>query len=601
MPQFQRYIGVDYSGAKTPRSRLRGLRVYASDRLSEPTEVSPPEGRYWNRADLAAWLVHQLREPTATLVGIDHGFSFPMQYFETYHLGRDWLAFLDDFRRHWPTDGDDTRVDDVRKGRCGDGQARMGNARWRRLTERRAGRAKAVFHFDVQGSVAKSTHAGLPWIAYIRQETSSGVRFWPFDGWDVPAGHSAVVEVYPALWRRLFSQEGRTDDQQDAYAVSQWLRQADAGGSLQKAFHPPLEPRDLVVASIEGWILGVMDSESGDPRRPSGRTASEGQKGHPGAQVAPGEVPGETGFPIHPERVRYIKLGAGGGWEKECLEKAIIRLGFESADAERFALCRAGKWDDLRKSFMEEGRDKGTATRFTQETRLFFEDQGSTLWLTFVGERLCWGFLTQAPAERHPDGKGVYREVLGGWRSTDRHGEELTKDRLSGALTKVAAYRGTSCTVDVAPYVIRRINGEKTLQVERALVSLGTLKTSMRELMSLLEPRDFETLVDLVFTTTGWRRLGPVGKSQKTLDLDLVLPTTGERAFVQVKSKTTSDEAAKYAAQLEMHGPYDRMFFVFHSGEAEIDDERVTILGPDKLAEMVIDAGLVTWLIRKVS
>jgi hypothetical protein len=32
---------------------------------------------------------------------------------------------------------------------------------WRRLTEKRAGGAKSVFQFDVQGSVAKSTHAGI--------------------------------------------------------------------------------------------------------------------------------------------------------------------------------------------------------------------------------------------------------------------------------------------------------------------------------------------------------------------------------------------------------------------------------------------------------
>jgi hypothetical protein len=43
------------------------------------------------------------------------------------------------------------------------------------------------------------------------------------------------------------------------------------------------------------------------------------------------------------------------------------------------------------------------------------------------------------------------------------------------------------------------------------------------------------------------------------------------------------------------------MFFVFHSGEVETDDERVTVIGPEKLAELVADAGLVGWLIRKVS
>jgi hypothetical protein len=39
-----------------------------------------------------------------TLVGIDHGFSFPLRYFEAHGLKPDWSAFLDDFQRHWPTD-----------------------------------------------------------------------------------------------------------------------------------------------------------------------------------------------------------------------------------------------------------------------------------------------------------------------------------------------------------------------------------------------------------------------------------------------------------------------------------------------------------------
>ena len=44
----------------------------------------------------------------------------------------------------------------------GNGAARSGNARWRRLTEERAGGAKSVFHFDVQGSVAKSNSCRDP-------------------------------------------------------------------------------------------------------------------------------------------------------------------------------------------------------------------------------------------------------------------------------------------------------------------------------------------------------------------------------------------------------------------------------------------------------
>lgn len=304
---------------------------------------------------------------------------------------------------------------------------------------------------------------------------------------------------------------------------------------------------------------------------------------------------------IHPTRVRYIKLGAGGGWEKECLSRGIIRFGFGSAKAERYSLCINGQWDELRKAFLSSGDSEGTATRFVNECRLFFEDDGSTLWITFIGEQLYWGFLNPEPAKQHEDERGVWRSVVGGWQGTDINGEQLTKDRLSGALTKLAAYRGTSCKVDVADYVVRRINGEKSPQVEMAIRRMKEMRESALDLMRLLGPRDFETLVDLVFSTSGWRRQGVIGKTQKTLDLDLMLPSTGERAFVQVKSKTTPSELAEYVAKLDEIGPYERMFFVFHTGQANTDDERVTVINPEKLAEMVVEAGLVDWLIRKVS
>jgi hypothetical protein len=311
---------------------------------------------------------------------------------------------------------------------------------------------------------------------------------------------------------------------------------------------------------------------------------------------------GKLGHPtIKAGRVRYIKLGREGCWERECAEKGIIRFGFGSATDERFSLCRERLWGDLTKSFIAQGKDKGTATRFTNETRLFFEDDGSILWITFMGERLCWGFLEPDLAERHQSGDGVFRRLKGGWRWADLKGEQLTKDRLSGALTKLAAYRGTSCDVDVEEYVVRRINGQKTPEVERAIVALEEMKASVLGMIRLLGPKDFETLVDLVFSISGWRRQGSVGKAQKTLDLDLALPSTGERAFVQVKSKTNSVELADYVAKLDELDSYNRMFFVYHSGKAETDDERVIVIGPEKLAEMAVDAGLATWLVRKVS
>jgi hypothetical protein len=259
-PIFDRYIGIDYSGAQTPTSSLKGLRVYLANRIAPPAEVSPPPSprKYWTRRGIGEWLVERLAESERTLVGIDHGFSFPRQYFETHNLPFDWPAFLDDFHRHWPTDEDHVRVDSFREGGRGQGAARSGNPRWMRLTERRARTTKSVFRFDVQGSVAKSTHSGLPWLLFIRRRSQGRVHFWPFDGWEVPDGCSVVAEIYPRLWNRNFPRGSRTADQHDAYSVAAWMRNTDHDGRLAEWFHPNLTPNERTQAQIEGWILGIL-------------------------------------------------------------------------------------------------------------------------------------------------------------------------------------------------------------------------------------------------------------------------------------------------------------------------------------------------------
>jgi hypothetical protein len=74
--RFEGYIGIDYSDAQTPRSSLKGLRVYEADRSSDPHEVEPPPSprKYWTRKGVAEWPVERLSEGRSTLVGIDHGF-----------------------------------------------------------------------------------------------------------------------------------------------------------------------------------------------------------------------------------------------------------------------------------------------------------------------------------------------------------------------------------------------------------------------------------------------------------------------------------------------------------------------------------------------
>jgi hypothetical protein len=208
MLRFDRYIGIDYSGAKTPVASLKGLRIYLAEGNAPPFEIQPPPSarKYWSRRGIAEWLARTLADGTPTLAGIDHAFSFPHCYFETHRLALDWPAFLDDFVQHWPTDDCETWVREVLGGAKGKGLDRLGSKGCFRLTESRTAAAKSAFNFDVkQGCVAFSTHAGIPWLHSIRQQLEPRVHFWPFYGWEIPAGRSAIVEVYPALWNRCFA------------------------------------------------------------------------------------------------------------------------------------------------------------------------------------------------------------------------------------------------------------------------------------------------------------------------------------------------------------------------------------------------------------
>lgn len=121
----------------------------------------------------------------------------------------------------------------------------------------------------------------------------------------------------------------------------------------------------------------------------------------------------------------------------------------------------ARKWKELKAVFLAAGKDKGTATRSTNEVKLFFEDDGEILWITFIGEEFCWGFLDADPVERHPDGDGTFRKVAGGWKRNDLAGE-VFGDRGNVE----PSWR--SCQLSVPPW-----SGKHPSRVRGAIVAPG--------------------------------------------------------------------------------------------------------------------------------
>lgn len=253
-PLFDTYIGIDYSGAKNALAPLTGIRVFMALADGPVREVLPPKGKYWSRKSVAEWIDGVLcNENSRYCIGIDHGFSVPLAYYDMFSLPHDWHVFLDHFSAAWPL-CDALTVDDIRRKF----PERAGNSRWRRLADISAGSAKSVFHFDVQGSVAKSTHTGIPWLKYLRDRHIGRLHFWPFDGFAPSRRMSVIAEVYPRIWRNDVRLNPRhTPDQQDAYAIAKSLQSQDRAGRIVEWLKPEMSEKIAKIAGAEGWILGV--------------------------------------------------------------------------------------------------------------------------------------------------------------------------------------------------------------------------------------------------------------------------------------------------------------------------------------------------------
>ena len=257
---FDLFIGIDYSGRETPTSRTPALQVYAAFGDEEPRRILSPSStdktfKNWCRKEIAEWLIEQANKNITFIAGIDHGFSFPLSYFERYHLSN-WYKFLDDFCGHWPTDQEHTYVDFIRDSDEGPPD-RTGTNDEFRLTEKWTSSAKSVFHFDVQGQVAKSTHAGLPWLRRMRESVGDRLHFWPFDGWSITERKSVVAEVYPSIFSKRYDKADRTSDQQDAYSTARWLSEMTHRRHLARYFEPSLTTAERNQCELEGWILGI--------------------------------------------------------------------------------------------------------------------------------------------------------------------------------------------------------------------------------------------------------------------------------------------------------------------------------------------------------
>ncbi len=304
--------------------------------------------------------------------------------------------------------------------------------------------------------------------------------------------------------------------------------------------------------------------------------------------------------PITPEKIRFIKLGEDGEWEQSCILEGTIRLGDHSPHHQD---SLDGNWNAVRQYWLNaHNGDEGAATRDVNQIRDFYELKETDVWITFYEKKLYWCRAASDVIELND--KSRIRNVIGSWSSTDINGKALRIENIDGRVIKVQEFRGSISSIDMQDYLVKKINGLTIPEVEKTKTSLEALRADVEELIKGLWWHDFELLIDLVFSKEGWQRYSVLGRMEEDVDLDVYSPSTQKRAFVQIKLTTTRAEIQSYIDTYKEYEQFNEMYFVYHTCHTDLSDmesldPKVHLWGLNKVAGLVVNAGLTEWLINK--
>lgn len=283
-PRFDRFVAIDWSGAKGDRHR--GIAVALCEAgAAAPRLIAAPGGGPWSRRAAADWIMAQAAGD-ATLFGIDFSFAPPFVARGGYLPGDDVPC---DARSFWAYV--DAVCDDIDLGAAsllerthrrhfyfGKADGAKAPFTHHRACEARhlangGGKPSTVYDAIGAAQVAKASFAGMRLLHHVQ----GALPIWPFD--PVPARGSLLVEIYTSIAARAAGRpKGRSklrdresldaalaalgarphdgpmpdDHGADAILTSAWMRRVAEREALWRP--PGLTDR---IARTEGWTFGV--------------------------------------------------------------------------------------------------------------------------------------------------------------------------------------------------------------------------------------------------------------------------------------------------------------------------------------------------------
>jgi hypothetical protein len=300
-----------------------------------------------------------------------------------------------------------------------------------------------------------------------------------------------------------------------------------------------------------------------------------------------------------------MKNGVGGQWWAAAKTNGQLHVGWrliprsllETADLPALeALIRA-----------EYGIKRG-ATQDFNALSAFLDHPGQHIWITFQ-DGCMWWCTVHDGVELNPDGESNERgnfwlRCARPWSNHSIGGRHLAMANLPGIVTTTAGYQATVCEPKGWNEVLRIIHDEEDADAAVATEARRAYQNAVAKLVGRLREKDFEVLVDLILSRTGWARVAKLGGVTEGIDVEVENPSTDEIAFVQVKStagqSTLDDYVAKFSSRRER---YNRMIFAVHTPSGKLappDGQPVQVWDRGRIAELVVNLGLGGWVARRL-
>jgi hypothetical protein len=216
---FERFIGIDWSGAKKPGRGIQVAQCFSGKKV--PEIINNRKQENWRRKDIIDWLAELHRDKQRVLVGFDFAFAFPYCDKEAYFPGH--KRSPETVEALWETidaicqdstdfyGGPFYKTQDATFGEYLHYPFKKGNRYEDRLRKTDASCLNikgcvpaSVFKCLGPASVGIGSIVGMRLLHYVNNKLNQSFLICPFQ--DIDNFRSVIVEIFPRLFFNLAGQ-----------------------------------------------------------------------------------------------------------------------------------------------------------------------------------------------------------------------------------------------------------------------------------------------------------------------------------------------------------------------------------------------------------